>query len=205
MGMFTNYDMNSTTCPLKEPKEQYCNNVPYAEYNAEGELVGYYWYYGDTVNLQFNVSGEVTVDKSSIIYDIHGQTPDENTVGEIDQRAYNLIDLISWACTAISGDIYTWTQDEEFTYPTDGDKLYYITAKELLKQMTAKVCLYNFRYELIQTFNAVGSNLITVSIDKELSDKLIKGIYYITLTMTDDKSNTYIPVIRDKECVINVK
>ena len=43
------------------PKLEPCRPTkPYEKYNAEGQLIGYYWYYGDEVNLEFNIDGEVT-------------------------------------------------------------------------------------------------------------------------------------------------
>ena len=35
---------------------------PYELYNAKGELEGYFWYYGDTINLDFTIDGEVTLE-----------------------------------------------------------------------------------------------------------------------------------------------
>lgn len=35
--------------------------LPYEEYNAQGELVGYYWHYGDQLNLIFDIEGEVSL------------------------------------------------------------------------------------------------------------------------------------------------
>ena len=35
--------------------------LPYEEYNAQGELIGYFWHYGDTLNLEFDVDGEVSL------------------------------------------------------------------------------------------------------------------------------------------------
>ena len=52
---------NTPSCPSKNkvydplrPKK------PYEEYNAKGELIGYWWNYGDTVNLEFKLSGQIT-------------------------------------------------------------------------------------------------------------------------------------------------
>ena len=33
---------------------------PYEEYDVSGNLIGYWWYYGNTINLEFNIEGEVT-------------------------------------------------------------------------------------------------------------------------------------------------
>ena len=73
MGMFTNYENLANNyspnnicsgppkCHPDEQKLNPCNpNKPYSEYNIEGELVGYFWYYGDAVDLEFNIDGQVT-------------------------------------------------------------------------------------------------------------------------------------------------
>ena len=147
MSMFTNYGENSTTCPHTTNKECYSNRVPYAEYNANNELVGYYWYYGDTVDIQFDVTGEVTIEPDSIVYIASGDMPQENTVGYINQKAYNIVDYISWTCVAIIEDKYIWAEDEVFEAPDNGGKLLYISAKNFLKDMLYKICIYNGRYE----------------------------------------------------------
>ena len=79
MGMFSGYENlddqyipnNLRPCPIVPPTCEPCPslkpckpNLPYEEYNMQGELVGYWWYQGDTVNLEFNISGEVVVEGS---------------------------------------------------------------------------------------------------------------------------------------------
>lgn len=70
-NLFTNYqNINPNYEPSNikpapnpcKPKLEPCKpNKPYEEYDAENKLVGYYWNYGDTINLEFDVSGEVTI------------------------------------------------------------------------------------------------------------------------------------------------
>ena len=79
MGMFDSYEtLNNNYVPQNKKPIPPCspqNSVleplrprkPYEEINAKGELVGYYWYYGDTVNLDFTIEGEVTVEGDYII------------------------------------------------------------------------------------------------------------------------------------------
>jgi hypothetical protein len=64
---------------------------PYEEYDAKGELIGYFWRYGETLNLEFNIDGEITVEDDAIVLTSAGTTPD-NATGKILQRAYNVID-----------------------------------------------------------------------------------------------------------------
>ena len=69
MGMFDEYDFLNTDCnthPLCscDPINMFnpCRpNKPYEEYDVEGKLIGYYWYHKDTINLEFNIEGEITL------------------------------------------------------------------------------------------------------------------------------------------------
>lgn len=70
MGMFDGYkNLNNIYSPNNNcppPPKPECNlepcfpNKPYIEYNAKGEMIGYWWYQGNTINLEFNIEGEVT-------------------------------------------------------------------------------------------------------------------------------------------------
>lgn len=69
MGMFDSYENvrdhyvqpNKPITPKPDNRlEPLKLRMPYEELNAKGELVGYYWYYGDTINLEFTIEGEVT-------------------------------------------------------------------------------------------------------------------------------------------------
>ena len=151
MSMFENYNNDLTdyvpnNLPYKCQKI-YPYPIPYTEYNAEGDIVGYYWYYGDTVNLVFEIDGETTVE----------------------------------------------------------DKLEYVDVSDTLEGMKAKIDIYNFRYENIYSYTTDASTEITLSIGKDLSNTMIKGIYYITLTVFDETTQTYIPLFKDKDCTVTVK
>lgn len=213
MGMFDNYNNQNTNYipnnmgyagqkPLAYP-------IPYAEYNVEGQQTGYYWYYGDTVNLTFNLIGELTVETGSIVYYQSGQAPTTETEGQVGQRAYNVYDLISWTCTAIEEEYeettYIWTQDQQFTYPDDGQKGVYVPAARYVNGMTAQIKIYNFRFEEVYSFTTEARDKVTLSIGKDLSEKLIRGTYYITLTLVNETNQTYLQLFKDKECVITVK
>ena len=179
--------------------------LPYGEYNALGELVGYSWYYGDTINLTIAIDGAITVNNSDIIYTAIGDAPTTSTVGFIGQKAYNVIDLISWECIVATSDNYTWRQDPVFTYPLNGGKTVYITADEYLKGKVARVTIYNFRYEKVYEKDLEASNRINLLIDEELSKEFIRGTYYLTLQVSDESSLLYVQVLKDKDCTITVR
>ena len=213
MGMFDNYN-NQNTNYIPNNLGYACRKpmaypIPYAEYNAEGEQSGYYWYYGDTVNLVFDLIGELTVESGTKIYTVTGQEPTENTVGEIGDCAYNLTDKISWSLSTITIDgnktKYGWVQNETYENPPTGEQQVYISVADYVAGMEALIKLYNFRYEEVYSYTTEATSDITLSIGRELSEKLIKGTYYITLTLVDKTVQNYIPIFRDKECVITVK
>lgn len=77
MGMFDGYDSlagNYAPSNLKPPikPNKPCNNKldpkhpnkPFEDYNAEGELIGYWWYYGNTLDLEFTIEQEVVFEGS---------------------------------------------------------------------------------------------------------------------------------------------
>jgi len=160
-NMFSNYEnipdmyipSNRPTCP---PPEKCCPNLDlckptrpyYADYDIEGNLVGYWWYYGNTFDLEFNIEGEITVEGS-----------------------------------------LQWSPIDEFI---DG------------KLVTMN--LYNFRREIIytQVIKATSSKVI-FSIDQELSNKLVRGVYYCSLSISDEKLGFDQTVLQMEDCVLNVK
>lgn len=68
MGMFDGFDSNNLTPAIPEEDTSVLQSSsptkPYEDYNIEGDLIGYWWYYGDAIDLQFDISGEVTFDGS---------------------------------------------------------------------------------------------------------------------------------------------
>lgn len=161
MGMFTNYEnlqdnyipnniCPSTPCPNPCPPEsklQPCKpKLPYEEYNATGELIGYWWYYGDTLNLEFNIEGELVVEGNN----------------------------------------------------------QYVDASDFLKDKQITVQLFNFRRELIDSKTYAGNTTIIYPIDKELSKKLVRSVYYCSLTVWkgDDLNNT---IFEQQDCTLTVR
>ena len=74
MGMFLNYQNIANSYPNNLvnafPSCDICSKLnpleaskPYEEYNIKGDLIGYFWRYGETLNLEFDIDGE----KSAII------------------------------------------------------------------------------------------------------------------------------------------
>ena len=160
IDMFTNYQNlassyipnnldNHLSTPCSYTKLNPCEMTkPYELYDAKGELEGYYWYYGNTINLDFTIDGE--------ILDIHGN----NTGNYIDASAY-------------------------------------------LLNKTATLTLYNFRMEAIYQESTSASSNIIFSLDKELSAKMLRGIYYCSLEVSDAQSHE--TIFNASDCKFLVK
>lgn len=82
MGMFDNYDnlyQNNVPCNVRPNTQQPSipetkldpikTKMPYEDYNVKGELIGYWWHYGDTINLEFNIEGEMVVEGENVWVD----------------------------------------------------------------------------------------------------------------------------------------
>ena len=130
----------------------YKGKEPYGNYNALGQLEGYFWYYGETIRLNFSIDGEVTTDSKD----------------------------------ALGNSIY-------------------VSASDYLQGKVAQVKIYNFRYEELYVKTLPASENVVIELDAETSSKFIKGTYYLTLYIIGDDSMTYIPLIKDKDCVITVR
>lgn len=176
---------------------------PYEEYNAKGELEGYFWRYGDTLNLEFNIDGEITIESDALIISGKGQSPTSATVGKVGQKYYNITDLKSYTCLANLYNAYLWKEDEEFTYPLNADKSVYISAEDYLKDKQVEVTLYNFRLEPICKKVFKGEPTIRFFIDKELSQLLVKGIYYCSVNVFNNQINMV--VFEPTDCKLLVK
>jgi len=173
--------------------------VPNVDYDANGNVIGYFWYYGDTMNIRVELYGSINVPEDSIVYTSTGQRPDSSTVGYVNQKAYNVIDLISWTCTAIveSETVeYTWTIDSEFVYPTTGKGVYF-TIDNYLRGRTVRATLYNYKHEQVDSRILEGSSIVDYRIDAELSAKLIRGTYYLTIVICDQNRDSYITAADD--------
>lgn len=216
MGMFLNYQSIADnykpnnlisafpvgkSCTKLDPVD---GSKPYEEFNAKGELIGYSWLYGSTVNLEFNIDGRITVDSDALILIGTGEKPSFCTKADrLYQKAYNVTDLVSWTCTGMADECYFWTEDEEFEYNECSTRTIYVSAASYLQDKHIEIVLYNFRMEPIyrETFN--GSSKILFTIDTELSAKLLRGIYYCSATVLDDDLN--LPIFGTSDCKFLVK
>lgn len=176
---------------------------PYEEYNINGDLIGYFWRQGETLNLEFNIDGEVTVESDAIVYVCSGDYPDINTKGYICQRAYNTADLRSWTCTSIVEDCYIWEEDPEFVFDEESSNSIYVDARDFLADKYLDFKIYNFRLEPIYEKTLPGTTKAIIPITSDLSKRMKKGIYYCSLTVINDTTN--LPIFTSKDCTLLVK
>lgn len=193
-NMFSSYDnISDDYIPNNMPKgnNRCSNKKPYTKYDADGKECGYYWYYGDTMNLAFTITGEISVYGDSIVYTVKDLQPTSSTVGIVYQKAYNTFDQRSWTCTQITQDQYTWEEDDEFLYPINGQQGVYFSAQDYLQDKKIYVKLSNFRDEEVDSKMFDGQPTFTYIIDKDLQDKLYRGMYYIDVILYEEQSNSY--------------
>ena len=213
MGMFLNYDNiaknytpNNLMCSFPVGKsytklDPIQASKPYEEYNVKGELIGYFWRYGEALNLEFNIDGEITVEDDALILTSKGSVP-SSTDGRIHQRAYNVADERSWTCEYINNGECIWVEDNDFTYSEEG-KSVYVTAESYMSDKQVEVTLYNFRMEPIHTEVFPGTTKVILTITPELSKKLLRGIYYCSLTAFNESVN--LPIFSSNDCKLLVK
>lgn len=143
--MFNNYNNISTSLapnpyspqypPQKLPTQiiQNTPNKPYEVIDARGVLAGYFWYYGNSIDLVWDIIGEITSETGSSYTDIVDSIKDKT----------------------ILATIYDWKFQEIYK------------VKLIPSIVDDKVTA-------------------TLSINGELSQKLVKGNYRISLTLLNE-------------------
>lgn len=214
MGMFVNYQTldnytpNNLVCSFPVGKS-YTKlapvqaSKPYEEYNAKGELIGYFWRYGDTLNLEFNIDGEITLESDAIVYVDCNDGPTITTEGFLCQRAYNLTDFRSWTCTKIIEGNYIWEEDSEFIYDENAGEKVYVSAEDFLSDKQIEIQLYNFRLEPIFRKVFEGSTKVIFPITTEISEIMKRGIYYCSLTVFNSEMKQ--SIFDNRDCTLVVK
>lgn len=205
--MFDNYENISTqytpsnldNCPKKPNK---CNPMlkplqpvkPYEEYNAEGQLIGYWWVYGDTINLEFDLSGYVTIDDDDTYVEIRDFIKDK----EIYVQLYN------FRHEQIASMNFNGSDYQEVTYSvakkvnrfTQG--IYYVLEDDTYEPV---VLPRDFNKDTI--YYKKDDVEIIFPIDKKLSAQMEKGTYYCSISIrNDDLIST---IFYQEECTLVVK
>lgn len=200
-NMFTNYNNIS---PSYVPNNMHIINTdiqsytklnpidiskPYELYNAKNELEGYFWYHGESIVLDFAIDGEITVETDALVFNSKGEYPSETTKGYVGQVAYNTADYKAWKCSTIVDKRYIWTQEGEIGYNSALSRSIYIDASDYLRDKNIELKIFDFRYNQIYSKIIAGTEKALFEIDKELSTKMIPGIYYCSLEVYNDRVN----------------
>lgn len=205
MGIFDNYqninpnyipnNINPPPNPCK-PKLEPCRPIkPYEEYNAEGKLVGYYWYYGDTINLEFNVDGEVTIIDGEeaisaldfligkyVIIDIY------NFRGEIvaTQKLYTTT-ILKRGSEIKTGSVINGIVYNDDAILSEDETIIQQSTLKFGSKLANETIINNEKIDKEKVINSdiilYPGTKILFEIDKELSNKLVKGVYTCTLTL----------------------
>ena len=215
MSLFTNYDNisdtyipNNLVLSAPSPRKIFDYDPPYNEYNIKGNFTGYSWHYGESFDLTLQINKTVYVEESALIYDEPGEGPDDSRPGFIGQRAYNIVDNITWVCVAIrmnedgsnykredneygttfiiyedSFVTYVWLRQDEFTFPENGTKPINISSYKGIEETTIKMDIVNFRWEPLYSDTLPGASSVSFHVTPEDSKKLLKGVYYCVFTI----------------------
>lgn len=107
---------------------------------------------------------------------------------------------------AIVGDFYTnpttlysiggYTQ----TLPTEEETK--ISAEEYIKDSTIRIRILNFRMEEIFSTSADGAVKFNFTVDGELAQKLVKGVYYLDIDLI--KGETINTIFSGEDCTITI-
>lgn len=189
----------------------------------------YFWYYGDTVDLTFDLVGEVRIESTSRIITGVGVTPTllpQDTVGVT--KVYNITDERAWLLESIqineeSGTpIPTWGE-LEYEFPVEGETCY-INSSTYLRNKTIKIELFDSKHQeiIVKDINDwtssttekpfarefhMGDNTqsITYSIDNTLSKLLSRGTYYLEMKLFDENQAFVETLVSQDECKISVR
>ena len=215
MNMFVNYQNPYQEIPNNQYKAFHLvrpaskldpieASKPYELFDTKGNLEGYYWNYGDSINLEFNIDGEITIESDALILKRVGEAPATAKLGaKVGTRCYNIVDLRSWTCVGIENHTFAWTEDPEFSYMLNGDRSIYVSAADYLRDKTLIAHIYNFRFEEIYKEYLAGSTQAILTITPELSKELTKGIYYCSLEVVGN--NTQQTIFNAADCKLLVK
>lgn len=164
------------------------NNAVKKEYNIKREFIGYSWGYGDTPTIEIALSKKIRVEEDAIVFYNSEEEPSSSTVGIKGQRAYNAVDIKSWTCTTLDTTNYVWVEDSTFKYPENGTKEISLKTFPDIENKTVNFTIKNFRKEVVynEKFSAVSPFFIHIT--KEISDKLLQGVYTCYVELYDETS-----------------
>lgn len=158
---------------------------PFEDYNAEGELVGYWWGYGDTIDLEFCLSGYVLDDIENTYMTVREFVKDKN----INFTLYNFRHEEIITKTYKGADYQEPTYSEvDWVTPLTKGVFYIYTPVEPSGGTYTQVILPE-QYQEDTTYYIQDDVKVVFSIDAELALKLVRGVYFCSLTITSTNND----------------
>lgn len=152
--------------------------LPYCDYNAEGDIVGYWWPYGNTVNLEFDLEGCLTVEGSQQFVSIRNFLQNKQLKVDIYNFRHEIIDTMLFD----GNQFQSYIKADNVTSESKG--IFYIYDEE--KKEYIAVSLPS-GYQEGQTYYIENPEppFIIYPIDVDKSALFEKGTYYCSLAIID--------------------
>ena len=167
--------------PKRRPKclKPFIPKKPYEEYNAEGQLIGYWWGYGDTIDLEFCLSGYVIDDEMNTYMTVRDFVKDKH----INFSLYNFRheELLTKVYEGSDYQIPTYSEVYNITPITEG-VFYVYTPSEVGGTYTRVILPQD--YQVDTRYYIQDDVKVVFGIDSELAKTLVRGTYYCSLTIT---------------------
>lgn len=202
MDRFTNYRIT--------PADYTPNNIKPAEYfppettpslinyDASGKPIGFTWNYGESIYIEFTVTGNVVYDPEDTGRDV-GFAEDADTYFSHktpnDYPKYNdngvklkseddskeITDLASGFCPD--------EKVEDNTKFKDGTKIF-------------QVLIYNFRHDIVAWCEAPAATTVRILSDSFYPSSLVPGTYRLQLNLVDKNAGTQTALLKGDDCII---
>lgn len=202
MDRFINYRITSTDyipnnikpITYSSPKD----TQSLIKYDALGSPIGFTWNYGDSVYLEFTITGNVVYDpedtgkcvgfaEDAATYLSH-KTP--NDYPKYDDNGIKLkSEDNSKEITDLAGGFCPDEIIEENTNFEDGTKIF-------------QVLIYNFRHDVVAWCEVPAAVTIRILSDSFYPSSLVPGTYKLQLNLIDKNAGTQTALIKGDDCII---
>lgn len=206
-SIFDNYDNLSNEYipsnmnkPPKPPKanpyfDPAAPKLPYCDYNAEGDITGYWWPYGNTVNLEFNLDGCVTVEGSKNFITVRNFIKNKQIKVTIYNFRHEVIDTMLFD----GNDYQSYIKVDNITSESSG--LFYIYDEENKEYIAVTLPPYQEGQTYYVENPENPSVIYPIDVDKSLLFE--KGTYYCSLSILD--KNLHDTILPQDMCTLTVR
>lgn len=190
--------------PPAKPLKPFKPNKPYEEYNAEGQLVGFWWNYGNSVNLEFELSGYVTIEEADTYVPVREFIKDKN----IQITLYNFRHEEITTRFYSGSDYQTITYSEAHNVNKRTIGVYYTHRTETDPETGEVISVYEpvdlpEDYEEGVTYYKQDDIEVIFGIDEDFSKKLLKGVYFCSVAIVS--ADFMATVFFQEDCTLQVK